>query len=402
MHLQFPDIGGLELMRMKDLIEAKGWVTPKRGIIDIDTGHYGDLYGVVSGRDAALYVHKLAITSQSDFRLDGYRIGAKSRVNSHRRQLRRWLNRGSLRYFECFPGEDSILGSAGKACIFCGRSKPQARFKKKAHAISEGLGNKSHMFLNECDDCNANSSSYEMELLNFLLSDRVIAKIEGKGGKKSFRSSDGLIEIRPDEFGWVADVGTHLPEIMSKLDQTGILNLPAERIPFRPRGLYKSLTKFAYTYLLNEDPSRIADFEPVLNWLSKPSLELPFYIHPTRMVCKAVAYNGVFNNPSLCLLKRDFDGRSCQLIYIQLRVGFLSLQIEVPTTARLMSRVATHWNPVMLPQIRPDGSESSVIAFMQYPLDKAERTQIRTSYSARINDEDRERIVKDFQSHEAL
>ena len=47
-----------------------------------------------------------------------------------------------------------IVDYQDKVCRFCGRRYPEVKFRKKAHAISELLGNKEFVMKNECDECN--------------------------------------------------------------------------------------------------------------------------------------------------------------------------------------------------------------------------------------------------------
>ena len=57
-----------------------------------------------------------------------------------------------------FNGEErlniGVFDRTKRICRFCGRSMPEVKFKQKAHAISESLGNKGLVCLEECDDCN--------------------------------------------------------------------------------------------------------------------------------------------------------------------------------------------------------------------------------------------------------
>ena len=41
-----------------------------------------------------------------------------------------------------------------RICRFCNKKKPDVKFKKEAHAISEALGNKKLILNEECDSCN--------------------------------------------------------------------------------------------------------------------------------------------------------------------------------------------------------------------------------------------------------
>ncbi len=44
--------------------------------------------------------------------------------------------------------------SAKRTCRFCGKSEPEATFKKVAHAIPHFIGNRTLKSEYECDDCN--------------------------------------------------------------------------------------------------------------------------------------------------------------------------------------------------------------------------------------------------------
>jgi hypothetical protein len=45
-----------------------------------------------------------------------------------------------------------------RVCRFCNNKKPKITFNNKAHAISEGLGNKTIVLYDECDSCNTGFS----------------------------------------------------------------------------------------------------------------------------------------------------------------------------------------------------------------------------------------------------
>lgn len=52
-----------------------------------------------------------------------------------------------------------------RVCRFCGRSMPDVKFKKVAHALSESIGNKHIINNEECDSCNENFSIIEQDFL---------------------------------------------------------------------------------------------------------------------------------------------------------------------------------------------------------------------------------------------
>ena len=46
-------------------------------------------------------------------------------------------------------------------CRFCGRVLTKDFFQKRAHAVSEGIGNRSIFTSYECDDCNQRFADHE-------------------------------------------------------------------------------------------------------------------------------------------------------------------------------------------------------------------------------------------------
>lgn len=56
-----------------------------------------------------------------------------------------------------------------RVCRFCGKNKNEVSFKKKAHVIPEGIGNKKLFSLSECDSCNSfYGNTIENDLNNLL------------------------------------------------------------------------------------------------------------------------------------------------------------------------------------------------------------------------------------------
>ena len=85
-------------------------------------------------------------------------------------------------------GKDQIkIGEADKSkrkCRFCGRMMPEVSYKKVAHTISEGLGNKCIITNDECDDCNETlGKEIEQDLITYLSPLRTFMSINGKNGK---------------------------------------------------------------------------------------------------------------------------------------------------------------------------------------------------------------------------
>src|ERR1700736_389326 len=62
-----------------------------------------------------------------------------------------------------------ILGAKPFRCRFCSGQPPERTFRKRAHAVSELLGNKVLRSLYECDACNERFSTFEDDLAKMTL-----------------------------------------------------------------------------------------------------------------------------------------------------------------------------------------------------------------------------------------
>jgi hypothetical protein len=69
-----------------------------------------------------------------------------------------------------------VLGRKPFECRFCGGKPPEKTFRKRAHAVSELLGNKIMVSLYECDDCNKRFSRFEDDLAKMTLPARSIGR----------------------------------------------------------------------------------------------------------------------------------------------------------------------------------------------------------------------------------
>ena len=65
-----------------------------------------------------------------------------------------------------------VLRSEPFECRFCGGKRPEKTCKKRAHAVSELLGNKIMKSLYECDDCNKRFSRFEDDLARITIPTR--------------------------------------------------------------------------------------------------------------------------------------------------------------------------------------------------------------------------------------
>lgn len=73
---------------------------------------------------------------------------------------------------------------------------PRSEIQKKAHAISEMLGNKEFVLRNECDTCNGfYGQKLEDDFGKYLGLGRTLSQIYGKEGVPSYKSRDGKVAL---------------------------------------------------------------------------------------------------------------------------------------------------------------------------------------------------------------
>ena len=161
-------------------------------------------------------------------------------------------------------GETQIITDPnGKVCRFCGRRYPDVKFRKKAHAVSELMGNKEFVLRNECDTCNEEFGNLlEDELSKYMGLSRTISQIHGKNGVPTYRSKDKKKRIEFDpELGILIKVckdcvsGATM-EQSDGIDDSGFTEtvgntmiIHAVRDTYTPLAVYKSFVKMALSLL---------------------------------------------------------------------------------------------------------------------------------------------------------
>lgn len=145
-------------------------------------------------------------------------------------------------------GESKILSdSTDRICRFCGKRYPEVKFKKKAHALSELIGNKEIVSRNECDTCNEHFGNFmEDELSKYLGLSRTLSQIDGKGGVPSYKSIDGTCRVDYTEKGLVI-VEMKGKKFTEKINKNIVFH--AVRQTYTPISVYKAFVKMALSVL---------------------------------------------------------------------------------------------------------------------------------------------------------
>jgi hypothetical protein len=149
-------------------------------------------------------------------------------------------------------------------CRFCKSPVDESTtFKKEAHTISEGLGNKSVITADECDTCNDKFGRYyEPHLIQYLDILRVFYGTRGKKGIPHLKFKNGeVFQLKlegSDEYTFVIAsqdvIETENGLIVTLKDNQKVNNLK----------IFKSLCKYAISVLPAEE---LPAFESTINWL---------------------------------------------------------------------------------------------------------------------------------------
>ncbi len=151
-----------------------------------------------------------------------------------------------------------------RVCRWCGRRMPEVSFRKKAHAISEGLGNKRIVTNTECDDCNETfGNGIENSLVAYLGWGNTFFEIRGKHGIPVFKTRN--LEMR--------NIGEREHALFFRAPAGD--NAFAENREIKPlvaemphvialQDLYRAMSKFALGILPDE---KMAEFRETVQWV---------------------------------------------------------------------------------------------------------------------------------------
>jgi hypothetical protein len=159
-----------------------------------------------------------------------------------------------------------------RICRFCGNSIPKVSFKKKAHAISESLGNKLLFCNEECDDCNIKFSQIEQDLFNLHHVLFSLYQIKGKEQIPSFKGKNLDIDNK-----------NHKDEILFKLIDKNLsfnnidgfkFELNEQNLKYSYQNIYKCFCKYALSFIDNIHLNR---FRKTIEWIgsNKTEIDLP-------------------------------------------------------------------------------------------------------------------------------
>ena len=170
--------------------------------------------------------------------------------------------------FDCF-GEKRYIGEKNieeRVCRFCGKKTPEVSFSgSKSHAISEFLGNKSLICLEECNSCNSKyGKTIEPEFSKMLSPALSLFCVKGKKGYRKTRGKNFVIENRkPSDENLLCLKFKFQGAVID-----GVRHFDATSIKYIPQNVYKCFCKYVISLV---DSKYIPYFKGTINWINAPT-----------------------------------------------------------------------------------------------------------------------------------
>jgi hypothetical protein len=212
------------------------------------------------------------------------------------------------------PRDDrrTIIGNAKKenrCCRFCNKTMSDGvTFKKVAHAIPEGLGNKNIILGDECDDCNEFfGNDVEPSLIEHLDIYRVFLGVKGKSGVPKIKFKNGCVQVENN----IPIVSSQNIEKVS--DKEIKVNFDSiKRVV--PAKIYKALCKITLSTI---DEKCVANFEKTIRWMKaddSKELCLP-------NVAVNIVHSGFSKTPKIVNYVRKVDDTNIPHVVSEFRLG---------------------------------------------------------------------------------
>ncbi|MDD5019449.1 MAG: HNH endonuclease [Candidatus Omnitrophica bacterium] len=227
-------------------------------------------------------------------------------------------------------GKIYIGDKNNRYCRFCGRRKPEVKFRNIAHALPEFLGNKQLISLQECDECNSFfSNNIESHLDKFTRPFRTISLIKGKIKIPSYKTNDKksrLDFIKNQGFVSSETIDQRISDIDFEKKQ---VTFTFTYEPYIPSAVYKSFVKMALSIIPEDE---LPPFKNTIKWIlnSDHSKKL---IRP--QIVRALFIPGINPNKILTvfLLRRRQSIQKEELPYCIFVIGFGNFvyQLIVPS-----------------------------------------------------------------------
>lgn len=300
----------------------------KKNIRKLTTFHKkvaaNDFYYVFNARHASIVERMTAIET-----LNAMKQGAPWKiVHNHSYDA---LFRMSLIYdiysygFDDLPIDIGERDKTQRVCRFCGKNGVE-RFRNKAHAIPEALGNKLLVCNEECDECNHTLNKIEDNFTFLMDFRRAIFNIRRKGSTKTPKIVGQNYVIQPDTSGHpeLFVIDTALPEKIS--DYKNVWAKFEHKKNVVDENIYKALVKMALDLMPSE---RLSHFSNTIQWIKPKDIQL----HPDSLpsiLFSQLPKNRFYDQPVLSLFFKkstDLETPYCTAI---LYIADIAYQFVLP------------------------------------------------------------------------
>lgn len=224
-----------------------------------------------------------------------------------------------------------------RICRWCKRSvdsNPPASFKKVAHAISEALGNKNLILLDECDDCNEKfGKTIEKSLITSLSFFNTFWGVVGKDGVPKIKSKDIVIE----------NIGNNKSQIIvSKEEMLKLKDGLPSSISYLygkliKQDIYKALCKFALSALTDEQ--LLGKFDWTIQWITSN-----LYVKKTPVVKQIISDLHAMQNPVIQIFTRKSNETDLPQMFAMFYYNNLVYSYIVPTSETELNKFCNECN----------------------------------------------------------
>ena len=183
-----------------------------------------------------------------------------------------------------------------RRCRFCGNENPK-KFKKKAHAISRLIGNKTLKTLYECDDCNSYFSKLEDNFANYMRLYHVLSHVKNGNKLPNYMTTSGsMIKVTENQTDIILTENEKgLTAIQDKEHKKITIQISRS---FHAQSVYKAVVKMALSIMPEKEMSY---FKETLNWLMNEEQMISSFYLSIRM------YESLEDFDGYCVLYKRKD-----------------------------------------------------------------------------------------------
>ncbi len=227
-----------------------------------------------------------------------------------------------------------------RICRFCKMGvKDEKKFKKKAHAFSEALGNKTIVLNEECDECNEKfGSNIEKDFIQYLDIYRVFFKVKGKNGIPKLKFNNNAVvssiekkDIPKNNLESLDDTENIMVIVSQNIKhdkETGELTVSLDsNNKLKGVNIYKTLCKYALSVI---DANELKYFEETIDWINtnnEQKIRLPKIAH-------VIANHMYVDTPILSLYIRKDNDRTHPYVVAEFRFKSLIFVYVLPFSSK--------------------------------------------------------------------